>query len=121
MSWYGGSHVTPHRSFGWYPKPSATDCALATRFACDTITPRGDDVVPDVYCKSAGRSAFSGGSRQTPAPSTFVETTIHSRCAKSGWSLKDRSPIANFACESIAMAGNCFARSIRPGNAHGTA
>jgi hypothetical protein len=52
---------------------------LWAKFACDTITPLGSDVDPDVYCKKAKSDAATSGvagaaaeaSGATAAPGAF--------------------------------------------------
>ncbi len=75
MSWYSGSHVTPTSS-PVISKASPKARMLASRLACDSATPFGEPVLPDVYWISASASAFetTPESRSTPESNVTPES-----------------------------------------------
>ncbi len=68
MSWYGGSQETICAS-GPCSSQVCIARRLCIRFALPTTTPLGVDVEPEVYCRKAGVSFVTSGSRQSSAMS----------------------------------------------------
>src|SRR4051812_12332691 len=64
MSWYGGTHMTA-RDDGVKPSETRRSSRLASNAPWVTMTPRGWEVEPEVYwrtARSAGRSVAGGSS-----------------------------------------------------------
>ncbi len=119
MSWYSGSHVTPTSSpVSSNASPKAR--MLASRLACDSATPFGDPVLPDVYWIRASasplatipESEFDSGIDRRSRSAGTVATVV--RLGASGRS-SDRGPLGFGEGEQDAGAGVAQDRRLARG------
>src|SRR5690349_12973780 len=77
MSWYGGSQLTPTVST---VSPNADSAARAfdSRLACETTTPLGALVDPEVYCRKAVSCASHAGCVQSSSRPSGARSAVAS-------------------------------------------
>jgi hypothetical protein len=111
MSWYGGSQKTPFIRPAT-PYASRPARRFSSRFRCESMTPFGCPVDPEVYWSTARSSGRVSVASQASADSAGTEEeTIHSTEGNSSCSELPDSPAMSSTRTQLGAASAMIART----------
>ena len=123
MSWKWGSHPTTVAA-GSVPNERLIMASLARMLACETITPFGLPVEPDVYCRKASEAASMLGSSHPAALPRETSSAARHGTPAAAARPASRMPRADTTAEGVASACRPESRAMsreRAGTGAGTA